>query len=117
MPKQEKNVRRAAVSALRAWSKGHEYAESLINKQASKNNLSSEDRALLQAIIMAVLRHKNLLDHWIGRIRKGRLDHETRDILRVGVAQLMILRIPDHAAVNETQCSSQKDPPSQKTFL
>ncbi len=102
MPKQEKNVRRAAVSALRAWSKGHDYAESLIDKHAVKNGLSSEDRALLQAIMMAVLRHRNLLDYWIGRIRKGRIDHEVRDVLRVGVAQLMILRIPDHAAVYET---------------
>jgi len=95
-------VRRAAVSALRAWSKGHDYAESLVDKHAARNDLSSEDRALLQAILMAVLRHRDLIDHWIGRIRKGRLDHEVRDILRVGVAQLMILRIPDHAAVYET---------------
>ncbi len=102
MAKQEKNVRRAAVSALRAWSRGHEYAESLIDKHSLKNELSTEDRALLQAIIMAVLRHRNLLDHWIGRIRDGKLDHEVRDILRVGVAQLMILKIPDHAAVYET---------------
>jgi len=102
MPKQEKNVRRAAVSALRAWSKGHDYAESVIEKHAVRNNLSGSDRALLQAILMAVLRHRNLIDHWIGKIRRGKLDHEVRDILRVGVAQLMILRIPDHAAVYET---------------
>ena len=102
MPKQDKNVRRAAVSALRAWSKGHAYADSLIDRQVIKNDLSSSDRALLQSIIMAVLRHRNLLDYWIGLIRTGKLDHETRDILRVGVAQLMILRIPDHAAVYET---------------
>ncbi len=102
MPKQDKNVRRAAVSILRAWSKGHDYAESLISRHATRNNLAPNDRALLQAIIMAVIRHKNLLDVWIGKIRQGKLDHETRDILRVGFAQLMILRIPDHAAVNET---------------
>lgn len=102
MPKQEKNVRRAAVSALRAWSKGHDYAESLIEKHAVKNELSSADRALLQAIIMATLRHKNLIDNWIGKIRRGKLDLETKDILRVGIVQLMILRIPDHAAVYET---------------
>lgn len=102
MPKQEKNVRRAAVSVLRAWSKGHDYADSLIERHAVKNELQGSDRALLQAITMAVLRHKNLLDYWIGKIRQGKLDHETRDILRVGVVQLMVLRIPDHAAVNET---------------
>ena len=102
MNKPDKNVRRAAVSALRAWSKGHVYADSLIERHSERNHLSSKDRAFLQAILMAVLRHRSLLDHWIGRFRKGKLDSEVRDILRVGFCQLLILHIPDHAAINET---------------
>ena len=98
----DKNVRRAAVSALRAWAKGHHYAEALIERQARRNRLSGADRALLQSIIFAVLRNRSLLDHWIGMLRKGKLDHETRDILRVGICQLLLLGLPDHAAVNET---------------
>ena len=98
----EKNVRRAAVSALRAWSKGHVYADSLIERHSTKNHLSPQDRALLNAIVLGVLRHRRLLDHWIGKFRKGHLDHETRDILRVGLCQLLILGIPEHAAANET---------------
>ena len=98
----EKNVRRAAVSALRAWSKGHLYADSLVERQARRNHLSTPDRALLNSILLAVLRNRSLLDHWIGMLRKGKLDHETRDILRVGICQLLLLGIPDHAAVNET---------------
>ncbi len=98
----EKNVRRGAVSALRAWSKGHVYADSLIERHALRNHLSSQDRALLNAIVLGVLRNRRLLDHWIGNFRKGHLDHETRDILRVGLFQLVILGIPEHAAVNET---------------
>ena len=88
MNKPDKNVRRAAVSALRAWSKGHVYADSLIERHSERNHLSSKDRAFLQAILMAVLRHRSLLDHWIGRFRKGKLDSEVRDILRVGFCQL-----------------------------
>ena len=98
----QKNVRRAAVSALRAWSKGHFYAETLIDRHARRNRISTADRALLNSIVLAVIRHRRLLDHWIGQLRKGRLDHETRDILRVGICQLLILGIADHAAVNET---------------
>lgn len=97
-----KSPRRAAVSILRAWGKGHVYAESLIERHASRNELSSADRALLNAIVLGVLRHRRLLDHWIARLRKGKLDHETRDILRVGLCQLLILQLPDHAAVFET---------------
>ena len=97
-----KSPRRAAVSILRAWGKGHAYAESLIERHASRNELSSADRALLNAIVLGVLRHRRLLDEWIGHLRKGKLDHETRDILRVGLCQLLILQLPDHAAVFET---------------
>lgn len=97
-----KSPRRAAVSILRAWSKGHVYAEGLIERHASRNSLSSADRALLNAIVLGVLRNLRLLDHWIGELRKGKLDDETRDILRVGLCQLLILRLPDHAAVFET---------------
>jgi 16S rRNA (cytosine967-C5)-methyltransferase len=98
----DKNVRRAAVSALRAWSKGHVYAEALVDRHSRRNSLSTADRALLNSILLAVLRNRSLLDHWIGMLRKGKLDHETRDVLRVGICQLLILGIPDHAAVNET---------------
>jgi len=97
-----KSPRRAAVSILRAWSKGHAYAENLIDRHASRNDLSSADRALLNAIVLGVLRNLRLLDHWIAELRRGKLDDETRDILRVGLCQLLILRLPDHAAVFET---------------
>jgi 16S rRNA (cytosine967-C5)-methyltransferase len=102
MASQATNVRRAAVSALRAWEKGHIYMDSLIDRQAAKNGLSRQDRALLQAILSSVLRNRRVLDYWISKLRKGKLDNETRDILRVGVSQLLLLGIADHAAVNET---------------
>ena len=97
-----KSPRRAAVSILRAWAKGHAYADTLIERHASRNELSTADRGLLNAIVLGVLRHRRLLDHWIGQLRKGKLDPQTRDILRVGLCQLLILRLPDHAAVFET---------------
>jgi len=102
MPAKNFHVRQAAVSALRAWAKGHDYAESLVDRHAQRRMLSSADRALLQAILFGVLRHRRLIDHWITKLRQGKLDAETRDVLRVGLCQILILNIPDHAAVNET---------------
>ncbi len=102
MPAKNFHVRQAAVSALRAWAKGHDYAETLIERHAQRRKLSSSDRGLLQAILFGVLRHRRLLDEWIGKLRDGKVDPETRDILRVGLCQLLILGLPDHAAVNET---------------
>jgi 16S rRNA (cytosine967-C5)-methyltransferase len=102
MPSRKFHVRQAAVSALRAWAKGHDYAETLVERHAQRRLLSASDRGLLQAILFGVLRHRRLLDHWIAELRQGKLDPETRDVLRVGLCQILILGIPDHAAVNET---------------
>ena len=102
MPAKNFHVRQAAVSALRAWAKGHDYAESLVERHAQRRMLSPSDRGLLQAILFGVLRHRRILDHWITKLRQGKLDAETRDVLRVGLCQILILNIPDHAAVNET---------------
>ncbi|MES2997465.1 MAG: transcription antitermination factor NusB [Verrucomicrobiota bacterium] len=102
MPSKNFHVRQAAVSALRAWAKGHDYAETLVERHASRRRLSPSDRGLLQAILFGVLRNRRLLDHWIAELREGKLDPETRDVLRVGLCQILILGIPDHAAVNET---------------
>ena len=102
MPAKNYHVRQAAVSALHAWAQGHDYADTLIERHAQRRKLSSADRGLLQAILFGVLRHRRVLDHWIGKLRDGKIDAETRDILRVGLCQLLILGLPDHAAVNET---------------
>lgn len=102
MPAKNFHVRQAAVSALRAWAKGHDYAETLIDRHAHRRMLSSADRGLLQAILFGVLRNRRLLDHWIGILRQGKIDAETRDVLRVGLCQTLLLGLPDHAAVNET---------------
>ena len=108
MAKSHKNVRRAAVSALRAWAKGHVYADSLIERHAERNHLSAQDRAFFKTILLGVLRNRSLLDHWIGIFRHGKLDPETRDVLRVGLFQLIILRTPDHAAIYETVACARK---------
>lgn len=102
MPAKNLHVRQAAVSALRAWAKGHDYAETLVERHAHRRQLPGSDRGLLQAILFGVLRNRRLLDHWIGKLREGKLDPETRDVLRVGLCQILLLGIPDHAAVNET---------------
>lgn len=101
MPAQH-NIRRAAHAALHAWGQGHDYAETLVERHAQRYQLSSADRGLLNAIIFGVLRHRRVLDHWINEMRRGKLDNDARDLLRIGLFQVLILSIADHAAVNET---------------
>lgn len=101
MPAQH-NIRRAAHAALHAWGKGHDYAETLVERHAQRYQLSSSDRGLLNAILFGVLRHRRVLDHFITEMRRGKLDMDARDLLRIGLFQVLILNIADHAAVNET---------------
>lgn len=96
------NIRRAAAAALHAWAKGHDYAETLVERHAQRYQLSSADRHLLHAILFGVLRQRRLLDHFIGKARQGKLDPDVKDLLRIGLYQVLMLNIADHAAVNET---------------
>lgn len=100
---QQGNSRFCAWRILRHWSPDGLYAEELVDRTAERESLSGPNRALLNALVMAVLRHRTLLDAWITHLRDGGgLEDEVRDWLRLGLAQLFILGVPEHAAVNET---------------
>ena len=64
--------------------------------------LSESDRAFARELFYGVLRNLRLLDFWIGLLREGKLDETSRDILRLGLYQLFMLRTAAHAAVHET---------------
>ncbi|MGJ8674169.1 16S rRNA (cytosine(967)-C(5))-methyltransferase RsmB [Rubritalea sp.] len=102
------NVRRIAAEALEEWEEGHIYAESLVDNAARAFSLSQEDRNLLNALIIGCIRNQRLLDFWIGKLREGDIDLQVRCHLRVGLFQLLIMGLPDHASVNETVNSARK---------
>lgn len=85
------------------WSRQTRYAADLIDDRSRKAGLSAQDHGFLHDIVLTTLRHLSLLDHWIGHLTAQRhLDHRTRWLLRIGLVQLLILDVPEHAAVNET---------------
>lgn len=97
------NSRLCAWQILRHWSPQGHYAEEMVERAAAQHQLSGPNRALLNALVMAVLRHRSLLDAWIDHLRDGgSLEDDAREWLRLGLVQLHILGLPDHAAVNET---------------
>jgi 16S rRNA (cytosine967-C5)-methyltransferase len=95
--------RRLAVDVLAEWSHGFDFAAALIDDCADHCNLSPRDTALLQNLVLTVLRNRSLLDAWITKLTDGKaVDDRTQEVLRLGVAQLLLLEMPVHAAVNET---------------
>jgi len=96
------NIRTHAIDALLDWQEGRHYADSLVNRYARDQELSQEDRNLLNAIVVGVIRNQSLLDHYVAILREGKIDSEVRTALRVGIYQVLFMGVADHAAVNET---------------
>ena len=96
------SARRVALAALRTWRREKEFADAVISSALSKAELRSADRAFAVELFYGVVRNRTLLDFWIRELRRGRVDEDLRDILRIGLYQLFIAKTPEHAAVNET---------------
>ena len=94
--------RQACLQALRDWEEGDRFAEDILADISNKAGLNLKDRAFLNAITLGILRNLSLLDFWIDHLRKGRINRDLRRILRIGLYQILLMRVPDHAAVNET---------------
>ena len=97
-----RTARALAVAALGEWRQGRRFADGIIQELLAPSALDSSDRSFAVELFYGVLRNLTLLDFWIGRLRAGGLDDDSRDLLRVGLYQLFILRTPGHAAVFET---------------
>ena len=95
--------RKIALGVLYEWHRGEEYAVSLIDEASDDCGFEPRDTALLQTLVYSVIRNQSLLDHWAGMLTGDKnLDRETLDAVRLGLAQLLILDMKPHAAVNET---------------
>jgi len=96
------SARELTLAALREWRKGENFADSILARLLRSTGLAGSDRAFTTELFYGILRNLSLLDFWIGSLRSGHLDHDARDLLRLGLYQLFLLETPEHAAVYET---------------
>jgi 16S rRNA (cytosine967-C5)-methyltransferase len=96
------SARETALVALRTWQAYEARADFVISKILSETKLNRSDRAFALELFYGVLRNLTLLDFWIRCLRPAHLEVDLRDILRLGLYQLLLLVTPDHAAVNES---------------
>lgn len=81
------------------------YANLRLPSALGGSSLSERDRALATELVYGSLRREGELDVVIRHAAKRNLDtlqSEVVTLLRLGVYQMLYLRIPDHAAVDET---------------
>jgi len=96
------SARRIALKALRTWRKERRFASSIVSEFLAKAEWTDSDRAFALELVYGVLRNLTLLDFWIGCLRASRVDVGLRDVLRLGLYQLFLLKTAPHAAVHET---------------
>jgi 16S rRNA (cytosine967-C5)-methyltransferase len=91
-----------AFGALELWRKREQFADAILGQLLRSTDLRPADRAFATELFYGILRNLTLLDFWIGQLRSGHLDHETRDLLRLGLYQVLMIDTSEHAAVFET---------------
>ncbi|MDQ6654533.1 MAG: 16S rRNA (cytosine(967)-C(5))-methyltransferase RsmB, partial [Verrucomicrobiota bacterium] len=104
----DRSARALAAEAIREWRSGQRFADSVIQEKLAASHISGSDRAFAVELFYGVLRNLTLLDFWISLLRSSGLDDDSRDLLRLGLYQLFVLRTPAHAAVFETVAISPK---------
>ena len=96
------NSRTACVQALQRWETSTVFADEVLHEALGSSQFNVFDRAFLTETFYGILRHRSALDFLIRQLRDTDLDLQTRQVLRLGIYQIVWLRIPHHAAVNET---------------
>ncbi len=94
--------RALTLLALRRWRTRNALADAILTQLLGSSDLIAQDRTFATELFYGILRNLSLLDFWIGLLRSGHLDPATRDLLRLGLYQVLVLDTAEHAAVYET---------------
>lgn len=99
------NPRRIAVTILNAVLRQDTPLDDALNKHPDIARLASRDRAFVRLLTATVLRRQGQIDalirHCLERPLKAKFA-EAEDLLRLGIAQLLFLDTPPHAALSTT---------------
>jgi len=97
-------TRATAYRLLRAVADGA-YANLELPRLLRRARLSGRDAAFTTELAFGTLRNRSFYDAVIARAADRavtRIDDEVLDVLRLGVHQLLGMRVPDHAALDQT---------------
>ena len=97
------NAREAALEALMRCRRDGAWSGDVLDSILKRAGLDRRDAALASRLCLGVLQNDRLCDFYIDSFCHTKLEPPVRDILRLGVYQLLFLdRIPARAAVSET---------------
>ncbi len=97
------SARRAALDILERCRRSGGWSGAAIDSAIKKQGFDKRDAALCGRLCLGVLENSRLCDFYIGCFYSGRLEPKVRDILRLGVYQIVFLdRVPVSAAVDSS---------------
>lgn len=105
MAKTPRSSRGVAFELLRAIEVNDTYANLELPKLIDDAGLDTRDAALAQEIAFGTIRNQSFYDRIIeigGDRKTSAIDRNSLILLRLGAHQLLGMRIPAHAAINET---------------
>lgn len=93
-------VRRSALDAMRAVDERDAYINLLLPALLRERSIDGRDAALVTELVHGTVRWRGSYDAIIDHLTPGRtIEPAVRDVLRLGCHQILMLRVPDHAAV------------------
>ncbi len=98
-------ARQIALSVLSKVSQEGAYANLALPAALNQSGLSQRDRALVTELVYGSLRASGELDVVISKASSReleKLEPMVRDILRLGIYQILVLRVPDHATLDQS---------------
>lgn len=99
------DTRALALGVLGAVNQGGAYANLALPSALASSDLDARDRGFVTELVYGSLRRQGELDTVVAAAAKRpttEIDHEVLEVLRLGVYQLLFLRVPVHAAVEES---------------
>ncbi len=99
------NPRIVAFELINAVLKSHKPLDAMLETHPGLGNLEPRERAFAQNLVATTLRRLGQIDDLINQCMNRPLKRQAvavRDVLRLGICQLIFLRIPAHAAVDTT---------------
>lgn len=96
-------ARQAALENLERFRRDGAWSGSGIDSAIKKYGLDGREAALTARLCLGVLQNSSLCDYYIGCYCRSKLEPKVRDILRLGIYQLLFMdKIPARAAVSES---------------
>ena len=105
-------VRRLAVSLLRSCLAKKLTVEDVINGSSVAASLQPRDHGLLSTLLLTTFRHRGEIDATLAKFLDRPLPRKAgpaREILDIGVAQLLFLGTPPHAVIDQAVRSAKAD--------